>query len=184
MKKIYIVVAEGFELIEMLTPVDVCTRAKMDVKMVSLDDTERVCASNGVEVKVNQKWSETNFNNGDALLLPGGYPGYINLAQSKKIGELLRNYFDTGKLVAAICGAPYVLSVNGLAKDRRLTCHHTVIDKMEGYRLDRQKVVVDGNLITGRGAGCSLDFSLALVSALTNNNEEIMTRLKSGLEVE
>jgi len=184
MKKVYVIMAEGFEVMELLTPVDVCSRCKIDIKMVSLNDTATVTSSHGVEVKADQKWADTDFDYGDAIVLPGGYPGYMNLAKTSKVGDVLRKYFDTGKFVAIICGAPYVLAVNGLAKDRRMTCHHTVVDKMVGYNLDRKRVVVDGNLITGRGAGCALDFSLALVSALTDGDEETIANLKHGLEIE
>ncbi len=180
MKKIYVLLAQGFETVEALAQVDVCRRCKLDVATVSVDNNYSVVSSHGVAVTANQLIRDTNFDDGDALVLPGGFPGYMNLASSKEVGEAVKKYYQSGKYVAAICGAPYVLAVNGIAKDRRITYHFSIKDKMEGYTYTGEKATVDGNLITGRGAGCSFDFGIVLMSLLTD--EETVAHLKKGLE--
>lgn len=180
-EKVYVLLVDGFETIEALTPVDVCTRCKVDVATVSVNDTEFVTSSHGVTVKADCLWKETNFDDGTVLILPGGYPGYVNLTNSEKVGILLKKYYTEGRVVGAICGAPSVLAANKVAMGRRISCHHSVIDKMEGYNYTNEIVTVDGNLTTATGAGRSVEFCIAIMRQLCN--ADVIDHLLQGLEV-
>jgi 4-methyl-5(b-hydroxyethyl)-thiazole monophosphate biosynthesis len=181
MKKVYVLLAEGFETVEALAQVDACKRCKIDVSTISIDNQDFVTSSHGIQVKADKKWDDANFDEADVLVLPGGYPGYMNLASSEAVGKVVKQFYNTQKLVAAICGAPYVLAANGLAKDREVTYHHSIKDKMEGYHYTGDRVTIDGNLITGIGAGRSFDFAIAYISQIAD--KDTIAHLKGGLEI-
>ena len=181
MKKVYIILAEGFETIEALTPVDVMHRCGIDVATISITGSMIVKSSHGVVVEANDVLGSKTLDDGDVLILPGGYPGYVNLCNSKQLGVIARKYYESGKILAAICGAPTVLATNEIAVGKKITCHHSVKDKMEAYEYIGENVVEDGNLITGIGAGRSLDFSLFIASRLTD--DATIEKVKHGLEI-
>ena len=181
MSKIYVLLAQGFETVEALSQVDVCRRCKQDVTTVSIDNNYSVTSSHGVEVYANQLIKDTNFSDADVIVLPGGFPGYMNLAESKEVGQVITAHYQSGKILAAICGAPYALAVNGIGKDRRITYHHSIKDKMTGYAYTGEKATIDGNLITGRGAGCSFEFGIAIMSQFVD--ADTIEHLNKGLEL-
>jgi 4-methyl-5(b-hydroxyethyl)-thiazole monophosphate biosynthesis len=181
MKRVVVLLAEGFETVEALAQVDSCKRCKVDVTTVSINNTDIVTSSHGVAVKADKKFNEINFDEYDVLILPGGFPGYMNLANSKEVGAVVSEFYNNGKIVAAICGAPYVLASNDIAKGKRITCHRSIKDKMTGYQYTGDKVTVDGNLITGKGAGRSFDFSIAIMNFITD--DKTIQHLKEGLEI-
>lgn len=180
--KVYVLLADGFETIEALTPIDVMKRAGIDVRTVAVADAGRVVSSHGiVAVEADMLLREADLSDGDALILPGGNPGYVNLAASEAVGDVVRRYYDEGRIVAAICGAPTVLAARGIAKGRRLTAHSSVREQLSAYDCVGGDVVVDGNLITGAGAGVSVAFSLAVLRALTDDT--VCRRVAAGMEV-
>jgi len=179
--KVYLFLAPGFETVEALAPVDTFKRAGVDIYTVSITNSLSVTSSHQVETKANCLLKQIDINDGDALILPGGFPGYKNLAQTEAVGEAARKYYESGRLLAAICGAPTILQHYGIARGSRITCHHTVKDQMTDFVYTGQDVEQDHNLITAIGAGHSFDFSLALLYAL--QGEEKVTHVKSGLEL-
>ena len=181
MKKVYLLLADGFEDIEAMTPVDVLRRCGADIKTVSISDKREVTSSHHVEVKADLTQKNSDINDGDMIILPGGFPGYENLGNSKEVGSIVKKYYDDKKYVGAICGAPTVLAKNSIAKDKKLTCHTGVKDKMAGYNYVGGDTVIDGNLITGVGAGHSLDFALLLASILVDN--DTLNKVKKGMEI-
>ena len=118
---------------------------------------------------------------GDVLILPGGNPGYLNLRNSEAVCRVVREYYDSGRIVAAICGAPTVLAAAGVARGRRVTCHTSVIDDMGDYTYEGGRVVEDGNLITAAGAGISIDFALAVAARIVS--AETLSRVRQGMEL-
>lgn len=181
MSRVYIMLADGFETIEALTPVDIFHRAGIEVVTVSITDSTNVRSSHGVNVIADTVIGKTDFTDGDLVVLPGGYPGFVNLSNCPKVGEVVKQYYESGKLVAAICGGPSVLQTFGIAKGKKVTCHSSVRDKMTDYVLSDERLEVDGNLITAAGAGISLHFSLVLAAILTNDKakmDEIFHKLE------
>ncbi len=179
MKRAYLVLAEGFELIEAMTPVDVLKRCGVEVEMISIGEKLEVTSSQGVTVTADKFFDDERFRDGDLLILPGGYPGYENLGNHQGVMDLARDYLEGRKLLGAICGAPSALARAGLLKGRRVTSHFTVKDLLVEADYIDEKVVVDDNLITSTGAGRSLEFSLALGEALVSR--EVLEKVKKGM---
>jgi 4-methyl-5(b-hydroxyethyl)-thiazole monophosphate biosynthesis len=180
--KIYLFLADGFETVEALAPVDVFKRAHLDIQTVSITDSKTVTSSHGVAVQADCCLKENDLSDGDALILPGGFPGYKNLCDSKVVGETVRKYYISGKVVGAICGAPTVLQCYGIAKGSRITCHHTVKEQMTDFTYTGKDVEQDRNLITSIGAGHAFDFALALLYSLQGG--EKVDKVKAGLELQ
>lgn len=180
--KTLLLLAEGFETIEALTPIDVMTRAGIDIIKVSISESRRVVSSHGiVALDADMILPEIDGIMADAVILPGGFPGYANLAASAAVGNTVRRHFDDNRTVAAICGAPTVLAAHRIALGRRITCHTSVRDRMNGYICEGGDIIQDGNLITGAGAGVSVAFSLAVLRALTD--DDTLRRVAAGMEV-
>jgi len=194
MKKVAVMLAEGFEEIEALSPVDFLRRAGVEVVTVG---KELVKGSRGITVVTDMRVSdflEDCDKNGlpDAVVVPGGLNGTKNLAACGKAGKLITEMWEKGKFVCAICAAPVVvLSPLGILQNKNYTCYPTMEndfpqfagdnwqDKVSGAVHFTEKVVVDGNLITSRGAGTALDFSLAIIQALCG--KEVMEQVKTSI---
>lgn len=179
MKRAYVILAEGFELIEAMTPVDILRRCGVEVETLSIGEKLEVTSSQGVRVAADKFFDGEQFREGDLLVLPGGYPGYENIGNHRGVMELAKYYLESGKLLGAICGAPSALAKAGLLKGRRVTSHFTVRELISEADYVDEKVVVDDNLITSTGAGRSLEFSLALGEILTS--AEVVEKVKKGL---
>lgn len=153
---------DGFEEIEAVTPIDLLRRAGAEVTIASLREGP-VTGRCGIRIEADVLLSEVDPDSFDLLLIPGG-PGVAELRSDGRPVLLARDFNAAGKIIAAICAAPLVLKDAGLLDGRRFTSHDSVHDELPGVTDER--VVVDGNLITSRGAGTALDFGLALVRHL------------------
>ena len=182
MKRAYILLADGFECVEALSSIDVLHRAGVELKRVAVGDELNVTSSHNImSLQCDMVLGDSELEDGDALILPGGYPGYVNLGNSEAVCRAVRNYYESGRLVAAICGAPTVLAVAGVAKGAKITCHRSVVDRMGDYLYDNESVVEDRNIITGAGAGRSIEFALAVVARLVDT--ETLLRVQQGMEL-
>lgn len=164
MKKTAILFAKGFEEVEALTVVDLLRRAGIGCEIVSVSGESTVEGSHGIAVKADRVFSETDFSDYDGVILPGGMPGTTNLAAEEKVLALLREFFAAGKLTAAICAAPTVLAKAGLLAGKRAVCYPGMEDQLTGAIAGDTPVAVDGTVITSRGVGTAIDFSLAIVT--------------------
>ena len=234
----YIILADGFETIEALTPLDVLRRCGVEVTTISLNKTRAVRSSHGVTVEADATMedfmhncnccasgtgtgtnssiagsstsasstgtsttgsrSTTAGNAGtsssagssttassavrQALILPGGYPGYKNLCESAEVGALITQFHKEGKLLCAICGAPTALKANQICRGAAITCHTSVKEELSDYYSILSSAVVKYmNIITGMGAGRSLDFAFAIAEALTS--KEKVEEIKAKMEI-
>lgn len=179
MKKVAVLLAEGFEEIEALTVVDVLRRAKIECDMVSIEK-ENVSGSHNIEVKADKLFGD-DIKNYDMIVLPGGLPGADNLANDEKVIEALRIFNnDEAKYIAAICASPaLVLPVAGIEEDRYVTSYPDADyeKKLEKANYVDELVVVDGNLITSRGPSTTLLFAYKLVDILGGDSKV----LKEGM---
>ena len=176
MKGNYIFLAEGFEEIEALATLDVLRRGGIDVRIVSITDNEIVTGAHGLTVIVD--WTRDLFeeraefdgtSEKDVLVFPGGMPGTKNLAEDVKLMELMKRHYAEGGTLAAICAAPgLVVSRIPSLKGKRFTCYDgfEAAPIAKGGEYVKTPCVADGNLITGRGPGCAVDFALAIVEHL------------------
>ena len=234
----YIILADGFETIEALTPLDVLRRCGVEVTTISLNQTRAVRSSHGVTVEADATMEDfmhncnccasgtgtgTNTSNAgtsssagstsnagsnssassasgstnttnagstttsgsavrQALILPGGYPGYKNLCESPEVGALITQFHKEGKLLCAICGAPTALKANQICRGAAITCHTSVKEELSDYYSILSSAVVKYmNIITGMGAGRSLDFAFAIAEALTS--KEKVEEIKAKMEI-
>ena len=261
----YIILADGFETIEALTPLDVLRRCGVEVTTISLNKTRAVRSSHGVTVEADATMeefmhncnccasgtgtstntsiagtsssagstsnagsnssassangstnttnagsttgaSDTNTTNAgsstgasdtnttaststnvsgtmrQALILPGGYPGYKNLCESAEVGALITQFHKEGKLLCAICGAPTALKANQICRGAAITCHTSVKEELSDYYSILSSAVVKYmNIITGMGAGRSLDFAFAIAESLTS--KEKVEEIKAKMEI-
>ncbi len=164
-KRVLCLLIDGFEEIETVTPVDLLRRAGVEVVMASLGQGT-VTGRSGICLKADCLLDSVTPADFDLLLIPGG-PGVAALRADGRSAAFARDFSEAGKIVSAICAAPLVLKDAGLLEGRSFTAHSAAHDELPGVSSDR--VVVDGNLITSRGAGTALDFGLALVRCLAGD---------------
>ncbi len=160
--------ADGFEEIEALTPVDVLRRAGIEVKTVSVGcgRSRTVTGAHGIAVEADITSDDAEALSQDAIemiILPGGMPGAQNLDEDETVDRFISYAAERGLPIAAICAAPMILGRRGLLQGRRAVCYPGFEDYLEGAVLSKDGVAVDGNFITARGMGVALDFSLELV---------------------
>ena len=160
---IYVLLADGCEELEAMAPVDLLRRAGAEVRTVSIEKEQIVTGARGIPVAADISMDQLDFDAMEMLVLPGGYPGYENLANSLQVTELLKKADGAGKIIAAICGAPSVPGQLGLLKGQKATCYPGMEDTL-GCEWAPGKVVESGRFITSRGAGTAVDFALALVA--------------------
>ncbi|MBQ8382003.1 MAG: DJ-1/PfpI family protein [Clostridia bacterium] len=163
---IYIFLANGFEEIEALTPVDVFRRARLDTVTVSITDSHTVVGSHNIAVAADKLLSEVDLTNADLLLLPGGMPGTKHLGECKPLCDAVSAHAQAGKPVAAICAAPSVLGTLGLLRGKEAICYPGFEDALIGATVSEKKVVCDGNVVTAAGMGVALDFALECLCLL------------------
>ncbi len=171
MKKVFIFLAEGFEEIEAITPIDVLRRAEIDVTTVSITDKKEVSGAHNITILADTIFAKTNFSDADLLVLPGGLPGSTNLQEHKALNELLIEFSSKGKLIGAICAAPLVLGGLGLLKGKTATCYPGVEEKLIGANPTGSPLEVDGNIVTAKGVGAAMKFALQLVTMLKSTDE-------------
>ena len=163
---VYVLLAEGFEEVEALTPVDLLRRAGVETRLVGVTG-ETVCGARGINVVTDLSMDEVDLAKADMLVLPGGMPGTTNLYADKRVTDAVRTMADAGKYVAAICAAPsIILGGMGLLEDKKATCYPGMEDGMTGATPVKANAVTDGKIITGCGVGGALDFACALITAL------------------
>lgn len=165
---VYLFLADGFEIIEALAPVDMLRRAKIDVQTVGVTG-KTVCSSCGVEVNADIMMDEFEYHDVDAVVLPGGMPGTINLENSAAVQSAIDKAVEDQAFVCAICAAPSVLGHKGLLKGKEAIAFPGFEDALDGAVLSDKYVVTDGKFITAKGAGVATQFGLEIVRALTDD---------------
>lgn len=173
MKKVYVPLAKGFEEIEAITVIDVLRRAGFEVITFSIDEDIFIKGSHDIVLKADSFINEIDADKADAIILPGGMPGSANLDNSMELKKLLRVIHSNGKLVGAICAAPFVLGKMGLLKGIRATCYPGFEKFLDGALISNDKVVFDRNIITGKGVGAALEFSLKIVEIMIGKDQAI-----------
>lgn len=171
MKKVCVLIADGFEEIEALTVVDLLRRAQIYVDTISITDDYTVRGSHGITVQTEDLFEEVDFGEFDMLVLPGGMPGTTNLGAHAGVRKTVKQFAEEERYVAAICAAPTVLGDLGLLKGKKATCYPTMEEKIEGAVLTGASVMQDGNIITSQGVGTAIDFALKLTAVLSGSEK-------------
>jgi len=164
--QVLVPLAPGFEELEVVAPVDVLRRAGADVTLVALESSREVRGRNGLTLVADALWADWGDRPCDCLLLPGG-PAVAILRGHAGLLERVRAQDTAGGWLAAICAAPTVLLAAGVLGSRRHTAHPSVAAELPRAELD-EAVIVDGRLITSRGAGTALAFGLEVAARLVS----------------
>ncbi len=171
---VYLFLAEGFEEIEALCPLDLLRRAGVSVMTVGVGE-KVVRGSHGIEVIADITTFEAEKllekNPADMVILPGGMPGSLNLQKDAVVNKFIEHAVKNDAYLAAICAAPMILGELGLLNGRVAICYPGFEDKLLGAKISAQKVAVDGRFITGKGMGVSLAFGLKLVEVLVSKEK-------------
>ena len=172
MSKVVVLLAEGFEEIEALTPVDLLRRAGIEVVTASITADRLVMGSHLIPVMADTVIDSLD-GPADVLLLPGGLKGTNNLKESADVAAVINEYLNAGKYLTAICAAPTVYGQMGLLKGKKATCYPGNEDKLIGAEWTGEdvNVAVDGQFITSRGMGTSIDFALKLIEILISKEK-------------
>ncbi len=181
MSKLAVFMADGCEEIEALTAVDMLRRANLDVVTVSIMGRKEIHGSHGITFFSDAMYEAADMSDFDGVILPGGAVGTKNLGGHEGVISTAKHFAKSGKLVAAICAAPSVLGQNGLLQGRRATCHPGWEDKLTGAVISEEDAVIDGNIITSRGMGTSIPFSLAIISKYAD--EQTINNVKKGIAI-
>lgn len=177
-KKALVLLADGFEEVEAVTPVDYLRRAGVEVVTASVSESLTVTGKwGGVKITagaVLDKLTKQETDGFDAVIVPGGMPGSANIAASAKACALLKEAAASGKLVCAICAAPaVVLAPLGLLNGRKFTCYPEMEKEAQQACAGKcewtdERVAVDGNVITSRAAGTAGEFAIEIIKRLTD----------------
>ncbi|MGL6104741.1 DJ-1 family glyoxalase III [Romboutsia sp.] len=164
MKKVLVMLAQGFEEIEAVTVVDVLRRANIVCDMCSIDK-EYVKGVHNISVKSDCNIDDIDPLEYDAIVLPGGLPGATNL-RDERVGDFVKQLNENGKIVAAICAAPEILEGFGVLKNKKCTSYPGFVKNRDGVTYIEDITVVDGNIITSRGPATSIMFALTIMKQL------------------
>ncbi|MBO5065861.1 MAG: DJ-1/PfpI family protein [Clostridia bacterium] len=169
---IYVFLADGFEEIEALAPVDFLKRAEVEVKLVGV--TGKICTgAHGIKVEADIPIDEIKLDDElSGVVLPGGMPGADNLDKNAVVHKAVDYCVENNLIVAAICAAPFILGKKGILKGKNATCFPGFEKYLEGANVLADGVVTDCNIITAKGAGVAWEFGAAI-------NAEITDKLKS-----
>lgn len=163
---VYVFLAEGFEEIEAIAPIDMLRRAGAEVKTVGVTG-KTVTGARGLPVVADIQPDEVERDDMEMIVLPGGMPGTVNLNASQFVRDTVQFCVDNDRYIGAICAAPsIILGGMDLLRHRRATCYPGMEDGMASANVVHQNCCVDGKIITGRAAGAALDFALALCAAM------------------
>lgn len=179
-KRVLVLLAPGAEEMETTIVVDVMRRAEIDVVLAGVEGPQPVKCSRGVVIVPDVGLEELRASDGtkfDAVVLPGGAGGAERLGESPVVGRILREFFDAGKLVGAVCAAPLALAAHGVATGRDVTCYPSLRERLAGTHIWHDaRVVTSGHLVTSQGPGTTFEFALALVAELVGDDMALRVR--------
>jgi 4-methyl-5(b-hydroxyethyl)-thiazole monophosphate biosynthesis len=166
---IIVLLAEGFEEIEALTPVDMLRRASLTIKTVGISG-KTVMGAHGISVACDLLPDEVDLSLVDMVILPGGMPGTLNLFSSPFTEKAVRSVLEANGRVAAICAAPLILGRYGLLNGVVATCYPGFENELRGAILVDKDVITFDNITTARGMGVAAEFSLELIRLLCDES--------------
>lgn len=181
MKTMYVFLADGFEEIEALAPIDVMRRAGLSVTTVSVTDSLTVTGAHGIPVVADTLFAQCDYADAALLFLPGGLPGATNLQAHTGLCQLLTaKASQPDVIISAICAAPLVLGGLGLLQSKQATCYPGFEDTMQGAHYTAAKVTVDGHIFTACGPGAAWELGFTFVEHFCGADKA--DALRSGMQ--
>lgn len=174
--------AEGFEEVEALTVVDLLRRANIDTDMVSISSDKNVSGAHGISIQADYTIEEFSLSSYDMIVLPGGMPGTLHLTENKIVQDAVLQFDQQKKLIAAICAAPSMLGNLGILRGKRAVCYPGFEECLKGAELTGNPVEADGHVITSKGIGTAISFSLVLIEMLTD--KETAQKIQTAIQYE
>lgn len=163
---IYVFLAQGFEEVEALAPIDLLRRCGKEVITVGVNDNI-IVGSHNIPIVTDTITQEIKLDDTlEMIILPGGMPGTINLENNPAVQEAIDFCVKNDKFIGAICAAPSILGHKGILKNKKAVCFEGFENQLEGADISKDSVMADGNIITARGAGVAIQFGLKLVEVL------------------
>lgn len=159
----YLFLANGFEEIEALATLDIMRRAGMPVQTVGVLQ-KCVTGNHSITVAADIEENEVELGKCSGVILPGGIPGTPNLEKNETVQKALEYAQNKGLLIAAICAAPSILGHKGYLKDKNATSYPDFEAELNCKNYTGDAATIDGNIITGKGAGAAIEFALSIVS--------------------
>lgn len=172
---VYVYLADGFEEIEALAPVDILRRCGVEVQTVGVTG-KTVVGAHGIRVEADILPEAVDLSLAEMLVLPGGLPGTTNLEADARVTDAVCKANAQGKFIAAICAAPSIFGHLGLLVGKNATCYPGFEAELRGAIPCEDGVVCDGNIITARGAGRASDFSFLLAGLLVGGEKALEIR--------
>lgn len=179
---IYVFLANGFEEIEAVAPIDLLRRCELEVVTAGVGG-KAIRGAHGITIAADVLVEDITLGDDiDMIVLPGGMPGTLNLEHNRFVQSVIDYCVAKNKLIGAICAAPSILGNKGLLEGKEATCFPGFEVSLKGARMSDKLVCVDGNIITAKGAGVAIPFALKLVEMLCG--KERANTLKAGLQCE
>ncbi len=176
---VYVILADNFEEIEAIEPIDILRRGGVEVKTVSITETDEVKGAHGIVVKADIKISEVEPDKMEMLMLPGGM-GHALLDASNEVHSLINYTLVNNRYLAAICASPSILGKKQILSGKKATCYPGFEQFCYGAEMTGKKAVKDGMIITGRGPGAASDFGFLALSVLKDDNT--VNELKNSMQ--
>jgi len=170
MAKAVLFLATGFEDIEVASIIDTLSRGGVEVVIAGLQ-AGAIEGKYGIKVAPDITIDEIEVEKCDAVILPGGYPGYANLGRDRRVLDSVKKAFEIGIFVAAICGAPSVLAKAGVLKGKKATIYPGMEAELTGAKPSNERVVDDGTVVTSQGPGTAIEFGVKLVEILAGEKK-------------
>ena len=167
---VYMFLANGFEEVEALCPLDLLRRAGVEIKTVGVG-SKMICGAHSISVEADMLDLDLCDEKPDMIILPGGMPGTLNLDSCKKVHKAIDNALANDAYIAAICAAPSIIGKRELLCNKDAICYPGFEDSLKGAKISSKKVVVDGKFITAAGMGVALEFGLELVKILCGEDK-------------
>ena len=177
---VYIFLADGFEEVEAICPLDILRRGGINALTVGVTG-KTVKGAHGIEVTADITIDKADFCELEAVILPGGMPGTLNLEKSDRVQQFIDYANENKLLIGAICAAPSILGHKGLLKDKKAVCFPGFEKELVGATVLDAPAVNDENIITARGAGAAFEFGFQLLSYLTKDDKKAEKLLQSML---
>lgn len=176
---VYVFLANGFEEVEAITPIDYLKRAEIPVEIVSVEQENIVVGAHNINIIADCNIKDIDIDKADMIVLPGGMPGTLNLKKNSLLNQYIDYCYSREVFIGAICAAPMILGEKQMLKGKKATCYPSFEKYLLGCNYNNENLCVDKNIITCKSAGYAQDFAFALIEAL--KGKELTKSIRSSV---